>query len=80
MYNADQPILNVGTATSQLFNLIKRQLKLSIKKFLLLAIVDADVFLEWAKLWAIGQINYQTNGLQHRLFLLSMSVDRRLDN
>jgi hypothetical protein len=54
--------------------------KLAIRKAIQLAIIEADAQLEALRGWIIRRTNYHINGMQHRLFLLSMWVDRRLDN
>ncbi len=42
-----------------------------------LTISKAGILLESVRLWTIGQTNHHTNGLQHRLFLASMWLDKR---
>jgi hypothetical protein len=51
-----------------------------LRKALQLTIVQVDLILEAIRLDIIRSINNQTNTVQHRLFLASMWVDRRLDS
>lgn len=43
-----------------------------------LTISKADILLESVRLWTIRQNNHHTNELQHRLFLVSMWLDKRI--
>jgi hypothetical protein len=56
------------------------RLSSSAKKIAQLAIVDADVALEWLRLAAIRQTNRNTNWLQDRLFSASIWLDGERKN
>jgi hypothetical protein len=57
---------------------LKLSSKILVRKLCQIAILQADVLLERIKLWIVSGTNYRINCLQHRLFLLSMEVDKRL--
>jgi hypothetical protein len=59
---------------------LKRFLTKSLRKHIQLAIVEADVQLESLKRSIVLNTNRHINGVQHKLFLLSMWVDERMDN
>jgi hypothetical protein len=61
---------------AKLIDSVKKDLRTRIQ----LAILKADTMLEATRLGIINYTNYNTNALQHRLFLASMWIDQRFDN
>jgi len=74
MDNYHSAIIRIGEACF-LARFVTKYLAKGTKKVVQYAIVETDVLLECIRLRIINQTNHHINGLQSKLFLLSMKLD-----